>query len=561
MKEKENFLDKNTLIAIALLFVAWLSWDAYMKKKYPSRKTAPTVLREEKVKSVEERQAVKQDGRLSVGEGAVSKRRKKVSEKRIKAPLKEQLFSFQSEVLSFDVSSIGMGFKKLILNKILDREEKAIWLFSGEEHLPFETRLGGKEAEPLYFYIKQVSDYVWEGEAVWNGITIEKTLSVNPELFLVKAKIKVSGDLGRISGISTLLSQTQKSQDKEKSFLSFFVQPDFLSFFISSSRGFEQIPLMSEKDSEKLQFQEPFHSVKTAALGTKYFGQAWIEDKSDVLPQFQVVFKDDRYLGVVHHSILNSQQDFNVSYKMFVGPKDLSFLKREYPQLIHWVDFGWFGTLSRFILQILQFFYSLVNNWGVSIILLTLLVRSLLLPLVISSHRSVEVMKKVQPEIQKIRTKFKKDPQRMNQEVMALMKSHRANPLGGCLPLLLQVPVFWSLWKALSGSYSLYRAPFVFWIRDLSWKDPYYVLPVLMGVFWFIQQKVSPVTGNKEMVRVMQIMPIFMTLFMINLPSGLVLYMLVSTLFGLIQQLYLNKKGASVSVSVGKTGSSGKDKK
>ena len=122
------------------------------------------------------------------------------------------------------------------------------------------------------------------------------------------------------------------------------------------------------------------------------------------------------------------------------------------------------------------------------------------------------------------------------------MKSHRANPLLGCLPLLAQTPIFWALWKALANSYSLYRAPFVFWIQDLSWKDPYYVLPVLMGLIMFVQQKITPVTMNKEMMRAMQIMPVFMALFMINLPSGLVLYMLVSSAFGLAQQVYLNRK-------------------
>ncbi|MYE07181.1 MAG: membrane protein insertase YidC, partial [Oligoflexia bacterium] len=268
---------------------------------------------------------------------------------------------------------------------------------------------------------------------------------------------------------------------------------------------------------------------------------AWMEKESDVLPQFKIDLR--KKVGWIQHFVLNPQQDFKMSYRVFIGPKDLVLLKKDYPSLIHWVDFGWFSTLSRGILQILYFFYSLVGNWGGAIILLTLLVRIILFPFVLSSHRSMEIMKKVHPEIQKLRKKFKDNPQRMNQEVMAVMKAYRANPLGGCLPLLLQLPIFWSLWKALSNSYSLYQAPFIFWIRDLSWKDPYYILPVLMGVVMFIQQKLSPVTLNKEMLRAMQIMPIFMSLFMINLPSGLVLYMLVSTVFGLAQQVYLNKKG------------------
>ena len=531
MKERENFLDKNTLIAIALVFLAWFTWDAYMRKKYPQKTNPSEVISQKEEKETQKEVLSKPSAhKLLKNQNSISP----VSET-------EKILSFKSKNLSFDISSQGMGFKNLVLNQILDRKEKAVWLFSGEENLPFETRI--MEKNILYFDIKPISKNSWEGTAFWKGVEIKKVLSVDPEVFLIETQIKISGDLSFITSISTLITQSFTSQ--KQGFLSFLTQPDFLSFFISSSKGFEQIPIMSmdESQAQELQSQPPFSLVKTVALGSKYFGLAWMEKQSDVLPQFEILFRNKHHVGVIKHSILNLQQDFNVSYRAFIGPKDFVFFKKEYPALIRWVDFGFFGSLSRFILQILGFFYSLAGNWGVSIILLTLLVRLLLLPFILSSHRSMEVMKKVHPEIQKVKTKFKDDPQRMNQEVMAIMKSHRANPLGGCLPLLLQIPVFWSLWRALANSYSLYRAPFVFWIQDLSWKDPYYVLPVLMGFFMFVQQKLSPVTPNKEMARVMQIMPVFMALFMINLPSGLVLYMLISTLFGLVQQIYLNKKG------------------
>jgi YidC/Oxa1 family membrane protein insertase len=557
MKEKEHFLDKNTLIAVVLVFVGWFAWDAYMKKKYPPKKKPPVALQE---KSQGEQK--RESDRKPVGPEEVRGHRTPPPLLQKKPQLKEQVVSFQSRRLSFDISSKGMGFKKVVLSNILDRQNEAVWLFSEGDPLPFETRLDLQQPQSLYFDIERLSKYSWKGQAVWNDIKVEKTLSVNPDLFVVKAQVKVSGNLEGLSGIRTFLVQTFEEKAQKKSFFSFFIPPDFLSFFVFSPRGFEQIPLVSKEELQvqKVRSQQPFLSVKAAALGTKYFGQAWIEEKSDVLPKMELGFRAEDYLGLISHSILNHQKDFNVSYKMFLGPKDFLLLKKEYPELIRWVDFGWFGALSRFILQVLQAFYSLVKNWGVSIILLTLFVRLLLLPFVLSSHRSMEAMKKVQPELQKVREKFKKDPQRINQEVMAVMNRHHVNPLGGCLPLLLQIPVFYSLWKTLSNSYSLYRAPFVFWIEDLSWKDPYYVLPVLMGFFMFVQQKISLVTMNKEMARVMQIMPVFMTVFMINLPSGLVLYMLISTLFGLAQQLYLNKKGGFVSVSSALSGGRGSKK-
>lgn len=521
MREKENFMDKNTLITIVLVFIMWFCWDAYMRKKYPAQDKGLPVVQEKEQSEAEK-------NKPDVEEKTDQKNfHQNIVEK------EEKLFPFKSEKLSFHISSQGMGLKDLNLNQISDRKGKAIWLFEGDENLPFETRLTPHLS--LFFDVKKKSDYSWEGRALWNKVEVVKTLTVNPELFLIQTELQIKGDLKNAPSIYTLMHQVEKSKEEQGMLSSLFVPPDFFSFFVSSATGFEQLPV----NKEKPQAQNIFSSVKAVAIGDKYFGQAWIEDKSDVLPQF--IF-DNTQLGLIHHSVLNPKRSFNISYKAFVGPKDFSILKKEYPSLVRWLDFGWFGFLSRFILEVLQFFYALVGNWGFSIVLLTILVRLVLLPFILSSHRSMEVMQAVQPEINKVKEKFKDDPQRRSQEIMALMKAHRANPLGGCLPLLLQIPVFFALWRALSNSYSLYRSPFVFWIQDLSWKDPYYVLPVFMGVFMFIQQKISPVNMSKEMARAMQIMPVFMVLFMINLPSGLVLYMLVSTLFGLIQQIYLNKK-------------------
>ncbi|MDE0119467.1 MAG: YidC/Oxa1 family insertase periplasmic-domain containing protein [Bdellovibrionales bacterium] len=538
MKEKENFLDKNTLIAVSLVFMTWLLWDSYMRKKYPVGKspitqenTAQAGRKERQRDNILKKTSDNEKNNIDASSFSETESSKKF--------LKEQTLSFKSDNLSFDISSKGMGLKNLVLNKIFDRKGQAIWLFLDGEKLAFETRLDEREFNPLYFDIKPVSPYSWEGVAVWREIKIKKKLSVKPSLFLMETQIEVIGNIPPQFGISTVLSQKPKKQGPSQSFFSFLTLPDFVSFFVSSSKGWEYVPLDSNSSSSPSENVKTFSAVKVAALGDKYFGQAWMEKESDVLPQFKI----EKEIGWIRHLVLNPKKDFKVSYKIFIGPKDLALLKKDHPSLIHWVDFGWFSALSRGILQILYFFYSLVGNWGGAIILLTLLVRIILFPFVLSSHRSMELMKKVHPEIQKIREKFKDNPQRMNQEVMAVMKAYRANPLGGCLPLLLQLPVFWSLWKALSNSYSLYQAPFIFWIRDLSWKDPYYILPVLMGLVMFVQQKLSPVTLNKEMLRVMQVMPIFMSLFMINLPSGLVLYMLVSTVFGLVQQVYLNKKG------------------
>ncbi len=564
MKEKNHFMDKNTLIAVGLIFIAWFSWDAYMRKNYPSPSSVPLAVEEKK------EQAEKTDS-LSQKPSNLAKKKKNTS--KIKQN-PEQVFSFESPELTLLLSSKGMGFKKIVLNKIRDRQNQKIKFFDLKDlslenveeneksaskiflrkRLPFETYISSDE-KALDFQIKQISDKIWEGKALLKeGVSVTKTLEILPEQFTVKTKVILSGKLREGMFVKTFLIQLDKELKKTNSLFAMFVLPDLLSLFVSSKTGIHQKPFPPlEDEQETLEFvsEVPRNGVRAAAVGSKYFGQA-ILDKSSVQPEFTMHSLSKKWIGVLKHTVLSVDQDFVLSYQTFMGPKILRLLKEKSPELVEWVDFGFFGILSRFILEILSFFHSLVGNWGVSIILLTLLVRLLLLPLVLSSHRSMAVMKKIQPELQKIKEKFKKDPQRMNQEVMALMKTHRANPLGGCLPMLLQIPIFWALWRALSNSYSLYQSPFIFWIQDLSHKDPFYILPVLIGVAMFVQQKVSPAIGNKEIARAMQILPIFMVLIMISLPSGLTLYVLISSAFGLLQQVYLNKEqallgGASVS--------------
>ena len=150
-------------------------------------------------------------------------------------------------------------------------------------------------------------------------------------------------------------------------------------------------------------------------------------------------------------------------------------------------------------------------------------------------------MQQIQPEIQRLKEIYKDNTQALNQEMMKLMRDNKVNPMGGCLPIVLQLPIFWALYQVLQNSIELYRSPFLGWIHDLSLKDPYYVLPVLMGISMFIQQKMTPSTMDPAQAKVMLIMPIFFAVLMMSLPSGLTLYIFVSTLFGILQQVFMMK--------------------
>lgn len=237
-------------------------------------------------------------------------------------------------------------------------------------------------------------------------------------------------------------------------------------------------------------------------------------------------------------SLYSSKSEKSLGYHVVFVKKEYNYLQSLGHHLEGSVDFGIWGLFAVWILKGLQFFYKFFPNYGVSIILLTLVIRLITFPLQWKSFVSMKKLQVVQPELTKIREKFKDDPQRMQKESMELFKRTGANPIGGCLPLLLQMPVFFAFYKVLYGAVELVDAPFMLWIHDLSNKDPYYVLPVLMTIAMFLQQKLTPNTiSDPVQKKVMLFMPLIFGFIMKDLPSGLSLYIFVSTLFGILQQL------------------------
>ena len=227
---------------------------------------------------------------------------------------------------------------------------------------------------------------------------------------------------------------------------------------------------------------------------------------------------------------------------VFYGLKGHDELQKVGSNLHLAVDFGVFGIIAVPILKGLQFFYKYAPNYGLAIILITLFIRTLLFPLQYKSFKSMKKMQQLQPELAKLKEKLADDPQKMQKATMELFKKNGANPMGGCLPLLLQMPVFFAFYQVLFNSVELLHAPFILWITDLSAKDPYYVLPVLMGIAMFFQTKLNPSTTTDPLQKkMMMFMPLIFTFFMKDLPAGLNLYIFVSTVFGIAQQLFVYK--------------------
>lgn len=223
----------------------------------------------------------------------------------------------------------------------------------------------------------------------------------------------------------------------------------------------------------------------------------------------------------------------------YLGPKGHTWLSRYGMGLERSIDFGFFSWIGRKMLEALERLYGMTGNWGWAILALTLILQVLLFPLTWKSLRAAGAMKKLQPEIAKLQQKYADDSQKLSAATMELYKTKGANPLGGCLPMVLQMPIFIALFNALRNSWELHGAAWIFWIKDLSAKDPYYVLPIVMGALMFLQSKMNPPAGDPAQQKVMMFMPLVFTFMFMNFPAGLVLYWLTNSLVSTVVQIAL----------------------
>lgn len=236
----------------------------------------------------------------------------------------------------------------------------------------------------------------------------------------------------------------------------------------------------------------------------------------------------------------------NHAFKAFVGPKQQDLLAELGYETKRAVRFGFFGFISEILYVAIKNIYKVFPNWGFSIIILTLLIKIVFFPLTYSSTKSMARMQELQPKIKALKSKYKKAKQdieqrrKLNEETMRLYKEHGVNPAGGCLPMLIQLPIFWGFFRLLGVAIEFRHSPFILWIVDLSVKDPYYVIPILMGITQFISQKMTPTSGDATQQRMMLIMPVIMTFFFISFPAGLVLYWLTNNVLQIGQQYITN---------------------
>lgn len=225
----------------------------------------------------------------------------------------------------------------------------------------------------------------------------------------------------------------------------------------------------------------------------------------------------------------------------YIGPKEMSSLRTVSESLIKTIELGIFGFIAKPILDMLNFFNKFVGNYGLSIIIVSALIKIVFIPFSTISHKSMKKMSKLQPQINALRDRYKKDKDKLNQEIMKLYQENKVNPASGCLPILVQIPVFFALYRALLGAIELRHAPFYFWITDLSAKDPLYITPIFMGATMVLQQKMTPATGDPRQAKMMMFMPVVFTALFLSFPSGLVVYWTVNNVLTVAHQYWMNR--------------------
>ncbi len=227
----------------------------------------------------------------------------------------------------------------------------------------------------------------------------------------------------------------------------------------------------------------------------------------------------------------------------YIGPKEHKVLKAIDPMLTNAIEYGWFTFAAKPLFAVLSWLHGIFGNWGWAIIALTALIRAILYPLTYKGMVSMQKMKMLSPKLKELKEKYKKDPQRLNAATMEMYKKHGANPLGGCLPMLLQIPIFFALYRTLLNAVELQGAPWILWIHDLSRMDPFYILPILMGASMFMQQHITPNNFTDPMQeKVFKYLPVIFTFFFVSFPSGLVLYWFTNNLFSIAQQYVVNQQ-------------------
>ncbi|PWC19980.1 membrane protein insertase YidC [Brenneria roseae subsp. roseae] len=523
---------QRNLLLIALLFVTFMIWQAWETDKNPPATT----------------QAIQQATNAATGDA---------TNQGVPASGQGQLITVKTDVLSLTINTRGGDIEQAHLLTYPDTlgSDNPFLLLETTPEFVYQAQSGltGKNGpdnpangpRPL-FTVTQDHFELAEGQ---NELRIPMTYTAEDGVVYTKTFVLKRGDYAlnvdySIDNASaqplelTLFGQLKQSIDLPK-----HRDTGSSNFALHTYRG--AAFSSSEDKYKKYSFSDMDENLNITTNGgwvamlQQYFATAWIPTTAgDNTFYSSRLGNGQAAIGFKSTPVVvpaGSQQNLNAT--LWVGPEIQDKMAAVAPHLDLTVDYGWLWFISQPLFKLLKFLHGFIGNWGFSIIAITFIVRGIMYPLTKAQYTSMAKMRMLQPKLQAMRERIGDDKQRMSQEMMALYKSEKVNPLGGCFPLLIQMPIFLALYYMLMGSVELRHAPFALWIHDLSAQDPYYILPILMGVTMFFIQKMSPTTVTDPMQqKIMTYMPVIFTVFFLWFPSGLVLYYIVSNLVTIIQQ-------------------------
>jgi YidC/Oxa1 family membrane protein insertase len=540
--EQKPVFDKNTILLIVLCVGLWWLWQQHLQQKYPEAlNVAGSNIPAENQK--ETAVSSNRDKIQGLGEGPSKLAGSGVSLDSAKtvSNIPEVLFNYEDSMLKAKVSSKGGRVVQLELKKFTDRQGVPVSLIGSDNPgylgVSLEKENSKTDLSSIDYKLEKISDQSVSLTAQVKGLTVKKVLNFLPDKYLVHSHLEVSGDMHDLKRVDVAVAQSAPvvGDEKSSSFLSPKAGQEIQEYFFSHGTKTTR-KVSTAKESVETNFDQ----TSFASLGSRYF-TTLLYNKSNVFPVAQAFRQGSNSFLQLSYPVLDTGAPQAIDFDLYAGPKSVSQLAQVDENASKVVDFGFFSLIAFPLLQLMKWLYSIFNNYGVAIIVLTILVRTLTFPFTYMSFKSMKSMQMIQPHIARLKEQHKDNTAVLNQEMMKLMRDNKVNPMGGCLPMLLQLPVFWALYQVLQNSIELYHSPFAGWIHDLSLKDPYYVLPVLMGAAMFVQQKMTPSTMDPAQARVMMIMPVLFSFLMVSLPSGLTLYIFVSTLFGIIQQTFMMK--------------------
>ena len=547
-------------LAIALSFIVFFVWETFFVNREPLVQNNNTI----QSNSIDEPAKIA-DNKIDFGnkEKQIDYNSYDATDSNL-SQNKPRIITVNTPLYSVQISEKGAVFESFILKKFKEtgkQDSPDLQLFSvSSGQGTVQTQFTGDNIfcfENSFFQadisddIINIVDGSFEILFTWkspSGLIIEKRFLFSPETYLISLNIAIKNISNMPVKGALMLSLLNELPEDNGGYA--FEGP---STYINNK--LEQIKIKKLKDKNLFDGM-----ISWIALENRYFASAIIPD-SATFARMQIKVEQDNILKSTYIQTidsLNFGEKHISSFHLFFGPKKIGILPESGYHLDKIVNFGMFDFIAKPCLYLMNFLYKFIPNYGFAIIILTVLIKLILWPLGSKSYKSMAEMKKLQPLMTQIREKYKNDKQKMNQEVMGLYKTYKVNPLGGCLPMIVQIPIFFAFYRMLYHAIELRHAPFIWWIKDLSAPDrlfsfnftipfmePPYGIPVLtiiMGGTMFLQQKMSPPMGDPAQAKIMLFMPIIFTVIFINFSSGLVLYWLINNILSISQQYYIQKQ-------------------